>query len=398
MKKVGSQVIKRNKGITLIALVITIIVLLILAGVTIATLTGENGILSKASEASEETRKANAEEQVNLAVVASIGEEGKIILKDLNNELRNIEGILYNDKPMSNMNRIKKLPATVNVDGYDIIIDIELEETVPIPSGFYHVGDTTVEEGYVISNVEGDDLNNTKAGNQYVWIPVDGILGEDGTIEDVKGTNGEKEILLGRYNFGASGIPSVYSGEDYKEETQEEHTASGYLNTVAKDIEGFIDSVRENGGYYIARFEASKASNNKAESKYDKPVWVNITQPSAASACQNLYSGVNSDLINSYAWDTAILFIQKYSGDEDYSLEVSKGTPVLQNTGKTSDVRCNIYDLGLNCYEFSTETAPSAYPCTIRGGHIWGFYTSARNKAYTTTIDYLLSFRPILYL
>ena len=395
MKKLKNEGTKRNNGITLIALVITIIVLLILAGVTIATLTGENGILSKASEASEETRKANAEEQVNLAVVASIGEEGKIILKDLNNELRNIEGILYNDKPMSNMNRIKKLPATVNVDGYDIIIDIELEETVPIPSGFYHVGDTTVEEGYVISNVEGDDLNNTKAGNQYVWIPVDGILGEDGTIEDVKGTNGEKEILLGRYNFGASGIPSVYSG-DYKEETPEEHTVSGCLNTVAKDIEGFIDSVRENGGYYIARFEASKGSNNKPESKYDKPVWVNITQPSAASACQNLYSGVNSDLMNSYAWDTAILFIQKYSGDEAFSVK-SYTSGRVNNTGK-NDLRCNIYDMGGNCYEFTTETATSSYPCMVRGGHISAFYTSNRNIAATTTTDYLLSFRPILYL
>ena len=57
---------KRNKGITLIALVITIIVLLILAGVTIATLTGENGILTKATEAKEETRAAEAEERVDL--------------------------------------------------------------------------------------------------------------------------------------------------------------------------------------------------------------------------------------------------------------------------------------------------------------------------------------------
>ena len=53
----------QEKGITLIALVITIIVLLILAGVTIATLAGENGILTRASDASEKTKQANAEEQ-----------------------------------------------------------------------------------------------------------------------------------------------------------------------------------------------------------------------------------------------------------------------------------------------------------------------------------------------
>lgn len=60
-----------NRGITLIALVITIIVLLILAGVTLATLTGENGILTKASEASRETEIANEQEQVSLAYIAA---------------------------------------------------------------------------------------------------------------------------------------------------------------------------------------------------------------------------------------------------------------------------------------------------------------------------------------
>ena len=59
---------KNNKGITLIALVITIIVLLILAGVSIAMLTGQNGILSRATEASSETKVEQAEEAVKLAV------------------------------------------------------------------------------------------------------------------------------------------------------------------------------------------------------------------------------------------------------------------------------------------------------------------------------------------
>ena len=58
--------VKNVKGITLIALVITIIVLLILAGVTIATLTGDNGILKKSNDAKEETRGASVEEAVEL--------------------------------------------------------------------------------------------------------------------------------------------------------------------------------------------------------------------------------------------------------------------------------------------------------------------------------------------
>ena len=56
MTKKEKKINQKNKGITLIALVITVIVLLMLSGVTIATLTGENGILTRASEAGEETK------------------------------------------------------------------------------------------------------------------------------------------------------------------------------------------------------------------------------------------------------------------------------------------------------------------------------------------------------
>ena len=57
-----------NKGITLIALVITIIVLLILAGVSIAMLTGDNGILTQANKAKDDTAKAEIAEKVNMAI------------------------------------------------------------------------------------------------------------------------------------------------------------------------------------------------------------------------------------------------------------------------------------------------------------------------------------------
>ncbi len=67
---------KRNKGITLIALVITIIVLLILAAVSIATLTGENGILTQANKAKEETRGANVDETIQLWKIEK--ESGKL--------------------------------------------------------------------------------------------------------------------------------------------------------------------------------------------------------------------------------------------------------------------------------------------------------------------------------
>ena len=61
---------KKYEGITLIALVITIIVLLILAGITIATLTGENGLLQRAEEAAQKTKEGAAKEEITLAWAA----------------------------------------------------------------------------------------------------------------------------------------------------------------------------------------------------------------------------------------------------------------------------------------------------------------------------------------
>ena len=114
--------IEKNKGITLIALIVTIIVLLILAAVTISTLTGESGIMIKASNAKKETAKANAEERVRIEVLGSCDESGNVNIEKLNENLRKIENLKYEWENLSEDNVIEELPATVSVDGYDIVI------------------------------------------------------------------------------------------------------------------------------------------------------------------------------------------------------------------------------------------------------------------------------------
>ena len=94
IKTAKIQKLKESKGITLIALVITIIVLLILAGVTIATLTGDNGILGKANDAKTQTEQAKADENLKIAIAGSYGTDGKLNLKDLKDNLTN-QGIDY---------------------------------------------------------------------------------------------------------------------------------------------------------------------------------------------------------------------------------------------------------------------------------------------------------------
>lgn len=85
---------KRNKGITVIALVITIVVLLILAGVSIAMLTGENGILNQAQEAKEQTKYKSAEEKVKLAIMGARADGGTLTVSKLSTELSHQGGTL----------------------------------------------------------------------------------------------------------------------------------------------------------------------------------------------------------------------------------------------------------------------------------------------------------------
>ena len=163
--------LREKKGITLIALVITIIVLLILAGVTIATLTGENGILTKATEASKKTGQASAEEQVQLEVTASIGTDGKINTGDLNDNLGNIEGLTHEGETIEN-NPIENLPATVVVDGNNVIIREDGSVVVSewTQTGYEITnGEITVKVGnYVLNYDEGTEstqIETTESGH-----------------------------------------------------------------------------------------------------------------------------------------------------------------------------------------------------------------------------------------
>ena len=109
---------KANKGITLIALVITIIVLLILATVSVATLTGENGILTKATKAKEETQKATAEEKVQLEALGSYDNNGNFDIEKLKEKLKKNLGLTDADITDNSNGGI-----IVKIDGYNIAVE-----------------------------------------------------------------------------------------------------------------------------------------------------------------------------------------------------------------------------------------------------------------------------------
>ena len=199
---------KEFKGITLIALVITIIVLLILAGVTIAALSGDNGILTRAKEAKEKTEQAQKEEEKTLS------------------SMENILGV-YNFK---NVNTKDTNPAG----------------TVPENS---IVLEDDANKGIVIKD---------KNSNEWVWVEVPKTtVFTDLTIDTTKGLTEQnykdiKDKLIDyaiTYREGALGQGRYWIDEWYDGcgLTSEEYTRA---------YQKMLKSVYIYGGFWIGRYEA----------------------------------------------------------------------------------------------------------------------------------------------
>ena len=160
MKQNLKERVNGKNGITLIALVITIIVLLILAGVTIATLTGDNGILTKAQSAKEKNAQKTVEEQINLAVQASRINEGLVIDKDI------LEQELTNNGIEITKSENDELPWTVKKDGYVYTISEN--------------GEVKEKEGLVIT---AGDIEILKGATEEKKVRAQILSGETGTIK-----------------------------------------------------------------------------------------------------------------------------------------------------------------------------------------------------------------------
>ena len=444
MNNIIKNKIKQKNGITLIALVITIIVLLILAGVSIAMLTGQNGILTQAQNAKTTTEDKSAEEKIKLAVMAARAQsEGALDADKLVTEITNNYGGTATKTGTG-------FPVSATVDGKSFTIDGDgnvtstgsgnepterkllseitgnetantpakdnLGNPITIPAGFEVVyPNDNVEDGIVVR----DKTHTNTAGSEFVWIPVRDVKTRDkGTIN----------IELNRYSFDSTGKATAYSG-NYTEDTAANHD-NNYKNTIAKNIDDFKIKTKSSHGYYIGRYEArdkdstaertsSSSTTNQLVCTADNYVYNNVTQSQAATLSRGMYTGTpfESDLINSYAWDTATLFLQTFDNRTNkdslkkYSMQNSLNTDIdglaTQGTNKLDtskqDKICNVYDMASNCIEWSTETCNyggSSTPCTIRGGSYYDsyYFTSYHGGSNATSSNNVYSFRPLLYL
>ena len=351
---------KEMKGITLVALVVTIVVLLILAGVSINSVLGENGIIIKAKEAAEKTAVAQEREMI----------ERNLLEQELENSLAT------------------PTPKPQPTDG------------VKIPAGFYYVGGTKTSGIVISDNVNDKDKYKNKAvvgtdllGNQYVWIPCT----TDNTSSDLQYTRTEWGVEVdGDDNSRA--IKDELTLTDASVTYSNADTANGINADVSKEIVAQIKaekaSVAQYGGYYIGRYEVGKNSDT-AVVKYNQTPYASITWSTAYGLAKKIItnSEVNSYLCSSYAWDTAVNFIQNNSTAKNYATSIEgfngnwnpqavkdpsgnvikpAGTSQQLNTGLTTQF-CNIFDMGGNEAEFTTELNPgTSETVVLRGGDYYG--------------------------
>ena len=465
--------VKEIKGITLIALAITVVVLIILAGVSINAVVGDDGIIKKAHNSANLTRESEAKEIINRAVVEFRLTDGYDTLEDflktkvsagtIDSVVNNGDGTLNvskNGYTLTVENKTKKGSSSKgdNNDDAEPTLTVGTAKVVADSTGtgdalgeastylgntlyitFSHSitgGTTTVEpsipyavtangtykftvtgtvngksytkevsvtvnqfkdtyeymdkntevtypdgkvwvpEGFKIAdessdNIQGGVVIEDKDGNQFVWVPVD-------TIDNYKRTC---------YLYNSS-YPYELCSEDLPEDEK--------------------TSVEKYKGFYIGRYEAGDKESTEAKTlrssndvtktvtiKANQAPYNYVTRTQAVSLAEGFATKqgykAKTKLVSSYAWDTTIAFMQKVNSDYGSSSEEGNYTDtkfsytditkasqtkatnssVLVPTGQTTPV-CNIYDMGGNVWEWTTESySYPNNPYTSRGG---GYY------------------------
>ena len=299
-------------------------------------LTGENGILTQAQNAKEETEKAQEKEE------ATIDQYESYINQVTNTEAVVGEIVTGGNKPYTN------------------------NGTAIIPEGFMIVpGLDNVEEGLVISDnptdTEEDSSNIVAEGNQFVWVPVP-------DFDEFK-----------RHDFGNQGIPDenfVTDIDELIENKYYEPTADGISNTT--EVEKMYKSVKDNKGFYIGRYEAGNdgadnAISKKNQNPYVKIKWGNSSSDETGGAVekarnfdtQNGHTNVSSTLLYSVQWDAVMRWLSNGTEEEQELLVNSKNkgnyydNDDTNNPAKTGAVDSyqikNIYDLAGNISELTME-------------------------------------------
>ena len=446
---------RQQSGITLIALVITIIVMLILVAVTIS-MAINGGLFDYAGKAVSDTQNAIDKEQ-------ALADGGLTIGNTYYNSIDEYLGTTVEEV-------VPNLEETYSAIYTENTTITQGSYTAVIPKGFAvgtSDGINTIAGGLVITDELDEDGNSI--GNEFVWIPV--TYTATNTDTDSNGYDDGFDAVFYRSNWEADDTNGGKRGTTKYTATTgssyNEPYASGYA-TETTEYNAMLKSVYDNKGFYIGRYEAGStvARTNTANGTTEMVVkrdaypyiyvgWgltmkdytSDVTCSSknqglgALALSKALYAnknvGVTSTLCYSIQWDAMLDFIKdsnhnvknsttwgnysnnawkitrtsaKYSADngETWTSILAGGKSktssesILLTTGASDNfVAKNIFDVAGNVYERTNEAYSSTYRVN-RGGYYGGYgsYGPASNRYYYNLYDcnFSIGFRPILYI
>ena len=376
MKKREKEIFT-NRGITLVALIITIIVLLILAGVSLSFVFN-GGIIDKAQYAVDKYQNESEKEQDILDKID----------KDLGKELGIDSGGGTNvpedpddtDVPAVDSNGLATENTTITTDDPNV--------QIVIPKGFapaiLQTGRTDSlpgEDGAVMKIMPKEDWNSiTKEQinkgivvvdhaitytssvpdfNEYVWVPI---------VDSSKFARvaWDGPYYTGFWQNGTHPIANVSTSNDFWEETK------------SSEYTSMLSSVSINKGFYINRYEASKKDSTTAQSKRGQYPWVNVSQLEAKTASRNMKPSIKSHLIYGIEWDSVLQWaidsqaITKNDVQKDSSSWGNYNSGSKQQGGTNEYWKLNnIYDIAGNVWEWTQEKYSTGIGRAYRGGHCY---------------------------
>jgi hypothetical protein len=399
--------LKSKKGITLVALVVTTVVLLILAGASINLVLGDNGIIDKAKEAQRKSAEATQNDLIGMNELA----------QQLGEKINGSAGSGSGNGGAGGSGAGTKVPAEATA------------ETAPyFPDNTFTKKEGTIDTGLVIKDA---------SGNEYVWVVVPRTtavykttgLGKT-TFTDADYTSIENDLKEYTKTYrGSISYSDVYYPDDKNVGWFADATAYNNLKN------SMLKSVYENGGFYVGRYEAgidttagtNRTSNTDKNSngKYTMPSTTPVSRADAypytwvtRTQAQNLASNVNSgtktsSLMFGVQWDLVLAFMHNKGNIADSTLTSNSTTmgnykvnlwtiknanakystnsgstftacpnpfkkesysSILLTTGADSSFSVqNIYDIAGNVWEWTLEkTSNTNNPCADRGGFFIG--------------------------
>ena len=472
--------LNNKKGITLIALVVTVVVLIILAGVSINAVLGDNGIIKKANQAASVTKEAEVKEAINRTILEFY----------LTNDYETLEDFLKakaEDGSIDSVTKNADGTLTVKKGEYSVTVENKTNSSGGSSSGGSTGGETqtpeiTIGEAKVVANSDGTGSAITDAASVYLGNTLyitfsHSITGGTTTVDKtipyavtkngtytftvtgtVNGKNYTKNVSVTVNQFKTvkdyvvANVEVTYPDgnvwvpEGFRISTDSASTVQGGIVIEDKDLNQFVwvpvatiadykrtwykgygsfseylealpedekTSVERYKGFYIGRYEAGDKENTEAKTlrssndvtktvtiKANQAPYNNVTKTQAISLAEGFATKqgykAKTKLVSSYAWDTTIAFLQKVNSDYGSSSEEgnyknitfsytditgasqtkASGSEVLVPTGQTTPV-CNIYDMGGNVFEWTTESCSNTdYPYAVRGGSCYHNFAS----------------------